>query len=164
MTMNVPIDDQSIDSAVKQEVTSKKSKVRTVNTPMQKSSSFKTTSDYTKCSQGSILEGKRNIRKTRISRIAVSDDLPKLNLQVKKDMKNIACPENGKKVSCNAWATKKCNFCEKSFWQNSHINRHVRIAHDQIKPYLCSNCNYSAYAGDKMERHTKRVHPYKCNM
>ena len=51
-----------------------------------------------------------------------------------------------------------CLQCDKSYSSQSNLNKHVKVAHLQIKDNKCDYCDITfSYIGNKL-RHIKQVH------
>ena len=52
----------------------------------------------------------------------------------------------------------KCDICETTFGQNSSLNRHVRIVHDNLKKFKCQQCSKSFGRSDCLKTHIAAIH------
>ena len=50
----------------------------------------------------------------------------------------------------------------------AHLDNHIAVVHNKIKPHKCHQCPYRAANSRDMARHVKEVHekvkPFSCNM
>ena len=46
-----------------------------------------------------------------------------------------------------------CLWCEKKYWHESDVKRHMNIKHYKLKIYSCSECNRTFHEKDKLDRH-----------
>ena len=65
--------------------------------------------------------------------------------------------EHGKYQS-NSKSSKTCETCGQDFKNNRNLQRHVRVLHKKVLPYVCDKCEYKAGEERQLVRHIKRVH------
>jgi hypothetical protein len=60
----------------------------------------------------------------------------------------------------------KCDQCDKSFGRKSHLQRHIKLIHQLLKPFKCENCDKSFGEKHNLHIHIKAIHqllkPYTC--
>ena len=61
----------------------------------------------------------------------------------------------------------KCPDCEACFGWKSHMERHHNSIHAKLKPFKCSECDFSAVEVAKLKRHMlthSEEYPFKCDL
>merc|ERR550539_364937 len=111
-------------------MTSKKSNLHNLDTPVNKLKSKKTISNHAK-RQGPTFEGRNITRNSKLSTSASLDDLQKLNVQTQNGKKKGPVSKDGKKIVNNPRSL-ECKFCALPSLNYYLMQGHVMSIHDQI--------------------------------
>ena len=58
----------------------------------------------------------------------------------------------------NSNTSKTCGTCGQEFKNNRNLQRHIRVLHKKVLPFVCDKCEYKAGEERQLLRHIKRIH------